>query len=428
MLWTTRDIAQLAPDPATLERARPLVHARRWQSPGAIDDLLWGEFRTPGDPYLVAARISAIPAFYCSCPVKRKPCKHVLALLLLAAQGSDAFTTGLEAPEWVSAWLSRMQRKRGKTSAAAPEVATSDKRLAAMQAGAADLLTWLHQQIGQGLAAAEGRHEEWDRFAARLVDAKMGSIARRLRLIHAAIGADNWPRTVLHELADLYLFARAFSQYDQLPSAMQQELLSFAGVNIRKEDLPAGENILADRWISLGRRQYAEDQLSVRRTWLVGEQSGQFALLLDFAWGNNDFEQQWPAGMALEGTMAFYPAVYPQRAVIQTFHLSDTPFQIPEGNAHFEALFDNYTGALAANPWLSAFPALIDGVVPVFHQSQWLLVDPQNRHIPLAPSEAGYWPLLALSGGRPLSIFGEWNGASLLPISAVADQRIVALS
>ncbi|MBK8706266.1 MAG: SWIM zinc finger family protein [Saprospiraceae bacterium] len=209
MLWTTRDIAQLAPDPATLERARPLVHARRWQSAGAIDDLLWGEFRTPGDPYLVAARISATPAFYCSCPVKRKPCKHVLALLLLAAQGSDAFTTGLEAPDWVSAWLLRLQRKREKTTAAAPQVATTDKRLAAMQAGAADLLSWLHQLIGQGLAAAEAHHEEWDRFAARLVDAKLGSIARRLRLIHAAIGTDNWPQTVLHELADLYLFADA---------------------------------------------------------------------------------------------------------------------------------------------------------------------------------------------------------------------------
>jgi hypothetical protein len=37
------------------------------------------------------------------------------------------------------------------------------------------------------------------------------------------------------------------------------------------------------------------------------------------------------------------------------------------------------------------------------------------------------WKLLALSGGYPITIFGEWNGRSLLPISAWADGRHVEL-
>lgn len=427
MLWSDRDIAQLAPDPGALERARPLVNTRRWRSAGAVDQLLWAEFPTPGNPYFVAAQMTEIPAFYCTCPVKRKPCKHVLALLLLASRGDDVFVAGQPPPEWVTAWLNRRQRKREKTGPAIAQAAATDKRLAGMLAGVADLLLWLEQLVGQGLASAEAHREDWERFAARLVDAKLSGIARRLRLISACIGAEDWPKAVLQELADIYLFARAFSQYEQLPADMQQELLGMAGVNLRKEDLAGSDSAVNDRWMVLGCRQYAEEQLQVRRTWLLGEQSGRFALLLDFAWGSNDFEQLWQTGAILDAALVYYPGVFPLRAVIQTFQYSDKPFVLPKGCKHAEHLYDQYALALTANPLLSTFPALLDEVTPVFQEGRRLLIDSRQRYIPLATSTAGYWSLLAISGGHPLSVFGEWNGAALLPLGAVAGSRVLAL-
>jgi hypothetical protein len=37
------------------------------------------------------------------------------------------------------------------------------------------------------------------------------------------------------------------------------------------------------------------------------------------------------------------------------------------------------------------------------------------------------WKLIALSGGHPLTMFGEWNGQTLLPIAAWAEGRYVQL-
>jgi len=37
------------------------------------------------------------------------------------------------------------------------------------------------------------------------------------------------------------------------------------------------------------------------------------------------------------------------------------------------------------------------------------------------------WKLAALSGGHPISILGEWNGGSFLPLNAIAEGRFVAI-
>jgi len=36
--------------------------------------------------------------------------------------------------------------------------------------------------------------------------------------------------------------------------------------------------------------------------------------------------------------------------------------------------------------------------------------------------------MIALSGGKPLEVFGEWDGHALLPLSAVGEGRFVELT
>lgn len=38
------------------------------------------------------------------------------------------------------------------------------------------------------------------------------------------------------------------------------------------------------------------------------------------------------------------------------------------------------------------------------------------------------WPLLSVSGGHPIDVFGEWNGATFQPLSCLSAGRLIGLT
>ncbi len=83
--------------------ARPLVSLSRWGSTGADDRAVWGVCRGSGvEPYDTMVDHVGV-GFSCTCPSRRRPCKHALALLMLWANGQIVDTA---APPSVEAWLS----------------------------------------------------------------------------------------------------------------------------------------------------------------------------------------------------------------------------------------------------------------------------------------------------------------------------------
>ena len=80
--WSPAQVAALAPDAGSLRAARGAAGPARWSASGRAGDVLWGLFRGSGkDPYQVCAEVSG-PAYRCSCPSRKVPCKHALGLLL----------------------------------------------------------------------------------------------------------------------------------------------------------------------------------------------------------------------------------------------------------------------------------------------------------------------------------------------------------
>jgi hypothetical protein len=61
--------------------------------------------------------------------------------------------------------------------------------------------------------------------------------------------------------------------------------------------------------------------------------------------------------------------------------------------------------------------------VPVLRAGGWVLHDSAGNVLPLVPRFEAGWELLALSGGTPLALFGEWDGEALLPLSVWAEKR-----
>ena len=117
--WSSERVAALAPDPASASAGQALASERKWASLGQSDRAIWGLCQGSGkQPY--QARVDlAEPAFKCSCPSRKFPCKHGLGLLLLFARNPAAFPSGIE-PGWVGDWLTdRVDRATKKTEQAA---------------------------------------------------------------------------------------------------------------------------------------------------------------------------------------------------------------------------------------------------------------------------------------------------------------------
>src|SRR6267154_1101372 len=108
--WTTEQILALAPDPASAKAGRELTVPRKWLSLGHDDLAAWGECQGSGaKPYQAQIEL-AEPAFRCTCPSRKFPCKHTLGLFLIFA-GENAAMKKTTPPPWVADWLkSRTQR------------------------------------------------------------------------------------------------------------------------------------------------------------------------------------------------------------------------------------------------------------------------------------------------------------------------------
>ena len=88
--WDRERVLALAPDAPSQRTAQSLASGRAWAATGAAAeaDAVWGECRgSASAPYRAVVDLSG-PAYRCSCPSRKFPCKHVLALLLLWSEGS----------------------------------------------------------------------------------------------------------------------------------------------------------------------------------------------------------------------------------------------------------------------------------------------------------------------------------------------------
>lgn len=438
MNLTPQKIKSYAPDPGTAQRATGIAHATIWHSLEGNGRAIWGTYGFAGDPFRVSVDFEG-PAFSCSCPVRRKPCKHGIALLLVFAKNNDAFQVVTDPPEWVSTWLQKRDERGRKSRNITVEVertpeqenalaekrqANRNSRLEKMAGGLDELENWLTDLFRQGLATLENHsYEYWSDLQSRMADASLTGIAKRLRQLPLLMSQVDWHEPLLAELGDIYLIVKGFRNIQQLPEPLQDDLLSLSGVNFKKAEVLEGPS-LSDFWLVAGQTETQEEgNLTARRTWLIGEASKRNVLMLDFAWGGA-FEASFKLGTVLQGEVAFYPSAYPQRVLLKSFALADRPFDLHNGYPTLAAFANDYAKAIGQFPWLSQFPAFLNEVVPVpnsLRDDTFVLVDHERKLLPTSADEELGWKMVAMSAGHPCSVFGVWDGQSFQPLSAVVN-------
>jgi hypothetical protein len=445
MPWTTEQILALAPDASSAKSGKDNCAPRKWKTLGMNDACVWGEIQGSGkDPYQISIDLAG-PAFKCTCPSRKFPCKHGLGLFLMVIQQPGALTEK-QPPAWTTEWLVKRVEKEAKKIAVvtAPEVPldpeaqkkselAAERRAASREsrvtAGLDELNVWLKDLVRTGFATLPGKPASfWETPAARLVDAQATGVARRLQALDGVTTTgDRWPARLLRETALLHLVREGWSRLAELPSETQADLRAVIGFTTSQEEVYAQPGV-SDRWVVLAQCLEQEERLRAQRTWLFGTQSKRFALCLSFsAAPNQPLDVSLVPGTAVAAELVFFPGMTPLRALVRQRHGSPEFVQPQLPQAGIAAAMEFAAASFTGNPWLERVPFALARVIPVQRAHGWMVRDETGHCLPLETSEAKAWTLAALSGGRPMALAGEWNREAFRPLSVWAEGRFLRL-
>jgi hypothetical protein len=178
-------------------------------------------------------------------------------------------------------------------------------------------------------------------------------------------------------------------------------------------------------------------------------------MLLTFAAPNGTWQDPGTArlrpGTEVHAGLHFYPGQPPLRALIGTRHADPVPGAPPGPGDSVDTLLAHCSAALEQDPWLTTWPALLTGT-PVPPRSArfddtpgagavrrangsanggspakgWYFVDGTGAALPLADRRS-LWTLLAVSGGQPVTVAGEWHPDGLVALTTWHGDQAVAL-
>ncbi|NEP55373.1 MAG: SWIM zinc finger family protein, partial [Moorea sp. SIO3C2] len=171
-----------------------------------------------------------------------------------------------------------------------------------------------------------------------------------------------------------------------------------------------------DTWQILGKLVIDEDNLQIQRTWLWGTDSQKAALVLKFAHGRQPLDVSLVPGTSLKGKLIFYPGTGLQRAFVAVREDTTVHPPAPTG-VSIETAIQHYAQALSQNPWLERFPLVLSQVSPYPRDDGWWLQDSNHHALPMAYGFQRQWDMVSIGGGYPITVFGEWDGTTFLPLS-----------
>ena len=463
-MWAIEQVVALAQTSARFGAGEAIAVPPRWSHTGASDRALWGRYHGSGaEPYEVAVDHVHV-RHRCTCPSRVLPCKHVVGLLVLWVRGHVAELA--ETPA-VASWMDREERRNagddGSGTGAAPESSsdgpdeggggagdpdrsptpgtkpdgepdsTRNERIDKLLGGLVELDRWLEDRLRVGLSdPSVARFATWDELANRLVDARAGSLANRVRRLAGRVGASpDWHEQVLAEMGILHLIAQAGQRVPSLPRDLGDAVAVTCGWQVRKADVEASAPE-TDRWLVTGRSDTREDLVEVRRVWLRGLTSGASAMVLSFAAYRQSLDASLDVGSVMLADVHRYPGSTQRVLVGEILERLGGP---DEALPAATTLANTVEGAcaevgrvLAAEPWLDRVPVTLTAAPTVGdtgHGSSWVLSDHTGSVLISAEASRSdsLAALLAASAGAPVTITVEWTTSGVVPLTVFLADR-----
>lgn len=423
-------IEALAPDQASLSSAKKLLKPSGW--PCLCENgegLVWGECQGSGaTPYRISID-EGDAGYKCTCPSRKFPCKHSLALMWMRAEGKVGFTKDTP-PGWVTDWLSRRRGPSSNATATTPRASIAategddaaqeapdpkaearaqaardrsrKERESSISGGLEELSIWIGDQIDAGAAAfASNPAPACRTMAQRLFDAKAGGLAVMVDSLPAKLYAVPEIRrsiAAVKELGTLHLIGSAYTRQDELPASLKEDVRAAVGWNLTRDALlsdTAAEHVEAQWSVWLTRTEVQPDKLRRIETWLYG--NGRNAVLIDYVPVSTGASSSgYVAGETFLADIVYFPSPVPHRALIAQAKTGASAFDGPLGlpDQTLSDAFDGYCANLALKPWIGDSPLFFKGA-RIRRSGAALYLADDGVCLPIDPRQASAaWPLL----------------------------------
>ena len=433
MNWSEEQVLALSPDASSTKSGKDLARPEKGQTLAIGERALWGEIKGSGsNPYRTQIDLQNI-AFKCSCPSRKFPCKHGLGLFLIYARKPEVFTTATS-PEWVTEWLDKRlakAEKKEETIAKTPDPQAQAKRAEAREAkilnGLEEIRLWVKDLIRNGLLEVpEKSYSFWQNPSARMVDAQAPGLANLIRELGTiSYEQESWQSLLLQKLTQLYLVTKAYPALASLPESLQADLKILVGWTQNQDELKTLTGI-KDTWLVLAKQITEESNLFTQTYWLYGKKTGRHAMLLNFYHPSKPTDLGLMPGTALEAELVYYPGSFPLRALLKE-QIKTIKMPEPEAFTSLSGIQNQFAEAISVYPWLNHLPCLAKSLTPFYYQNKWFVQDEENRYVLIDQGFKKSWQLLALSGGKPLNLFGLYRLHTFLPLGFWHNNAYLAL-
>lgn len=433
MNLTEDQILTLAPDESSKKAGKELANPAKWVTKGANDESIWGECQGSGSkPYQTGIDLGNL-AFKCSCPSRKFPCKHGIALGLLYVRHAGDFKT-IEAPLWISEWLEkRIQRGENKTEKndkPVDEAAQAKRQQAREQKvadGAEELLLWIKDIVRNGILNLPDKpYTYWEGMAKRMIDAQAPGLASMIKTLGATLFyKEGWQSVFLDNLLNLYLVVKAYQKLENIPAHLSQEVRNWVGFTVNQDELKEQTGVM-DTWLVVGKQVSEEDNITVEKNWLYGLTTRQYALVLQFIVRGQGASILLSPGMYIEAELVYFPSVSPLRALIKR-QIAATAKKPSHFYSSWMDMAQTETSTCASFPVRNERPYALMQITPVHYNGTWWLKDQQHNIVQLKDGFTGIWKLLSISGGNALDMvvigkervyepMGVWSEQTYKPI------------
>lgn len=445
MKVTTEQVEAIAPDQKSLTAASKLLKMNKWpEIAQSQDGMIWGACQGSGaNPYLVVADTQDL-WYKCTCPSRKFPCKHALALFWLYAQDASRFADDRELPDWAVQAIGR-RRKKGKSETDKERSSDPSKNIAKASTGAQErpkkkkapskskqaatlasameasqeLEGWISDQMRSGFSVLlKDPVSHCRRIAARLVDRKASVLAGRVdELPSLLLGLPNEqrPDALIAEFSKWVLLCRAFRANPDREDLRREIVRSESRDDLLEN--PDAPRILS-QWEVIGAQNKSRrDGLIQQGSWLLNldpASKTRVALLLDFFPASSGRRNHaFQDGEQFRAQLCFYPGSLLQRAVIVERQSVQELMPWPSQDAvDLQDPLHPWSLALMQRPWSEhALVQLQAGRVVNQNKRGWWISKDKKTTLPL--SECVSFNQEAV---EYRALWGIWNGFALDPI------------
>jgi hypothetical protein len=232
------------------------------------------------------------------------------------------------------------------------------------------------------------------------------------RLAALPRSSPDWAERLIGELGRIKLLLHAYDRLDELEPALASDVRQMIGWNVPQDELERDGERVDDRWIVAGQWVDDQERLVTRRSWVIGRRTRRVGLILHFSAAGQPFAESLATGTEQEGTIAFYPGASGQRAKFMNREGTPSPLEdrLP-GHETVDGFLEEVADSLGRQPWLTSFGSVLCDVTIIRSRDAWWVSDRHAMALPLSGKE--YWKALAVTGGHPSDLAGEWDGFGL---------------